>query len=152
MDRPRPIPGPHASGPVPTHTDPTTSGAARPTPGGARLPIWSRPVLFPNAYAWYVLVCALDLMLTHTVMTHAGATEVNVVAAHAIERAGFWGLIALKGATMVVVLLICEAVGERRFESGKRLSEWAVAISSVPIVLTLLQVVFIGAMQAFYFN
>jgi len=138
VDRQRPIPGPHASDPIATHTDPA--------------PIWARPVLFPNAYAWYVLVCSIDLMLTHTVMTHAGATEVNAIAARAIEHAGLWGLIALKTATMVVVLLICEAVGGRKFESGKRLSEWAVAISSVPVVLTLLQLVFVGLMQVFYFN
>ncbi|MFT5423023.1 MAG: hypothetical protein ACI89L_000796 [Phycisphaerales bacterium] len=104
----------------------------------------SRPVRYPNAYCWYVLVCALDLMLTNTVIHYAGAIEANGIAARAIEVAGFWGLIGFKVSTMIVVLLACELIGEacarKRHprDTGLRLAEWAVAISAIPVVLTLL--------------
>lgn len=113
--------------------------------------LFRRPVRYPNAYCWYVLVCALDLMLTNTAIHHAGAIEVNGIAAHAIETAGFWGLIILKVSTMIVVLLACELIGEACFrkghpkDTGLKLAEWAVAISAIPVVLTLLQLGFVAA-------
>jgi len=98
-----------------------------------------------------VLVCALDLMLTNTVIHHAGAIEVNRIAARAIELGDFWGLIGLKVCTMIVVLLACELIGEACVrkghprDTGLKLAEWAVAISAIPVVLTLLQLAFVAA-------
>ncbi|GJM19287.1 MAG: hypothetical protein DHS20C14_15000 [Phycisphaeraceae bacterium] len=80
-------------------------------------------------------------MLTNFAMTHAGAIEANGIAAAAIERFGYPGLIALKVATMLVVIGICEIVACRRRITGVRLAEWAVAISAIPVVLTLAQLV-----------
>ncbi len=99
-----------------------------------------RSVLFPNHYAWYVLASALDLMMTNTVMTHFGATEANVVAAAMIELGGFWGLIALKFATVLVVVGICEHIGHRRPATARRVAEWAIALSALPVVLAMAQV------------
>jgi hypothetical protein len=100
-----------------------------------------RHVLYPNQYAWYVLVSSLDLMMTNTVMNYFGAHEVNTIADRAIAWAGFWGLIGLKFATVVLVVAICEFVGGRRPALGKKVAEWAVAISAVPVVIALAQVV-----------
>lgn len=99
----------------------------------------SVPARFPNHYCWYVLVCALDLILTNAVMTYFGAVEVNAVAHHAIERAGFRGLIALKVSTMIVVIGVIELLARRAFRVGHRLAEWSIAISGMPVVVTLLQ-------------
>jgi short subunit fatty acids transporter len=98
-----------------------------------------RHVLFPDHYCWYVLVCVLDLVLTNTLINHFGAIEVNGLAARVIETGGFWGLIAFKMATAVLVIAICERVGRARPTAGRRLAEWAIAISAVPSVLSAAQ-------------
>ncbi len=100
-----------------------------------------RHVLFPTQYAWYVLVSSLDLIMTNTVMHHFGAREVNTIADGAIQLFGFWGLIGLKFATVVVVVGICEFVGMRRPVMGKKVAEWAVAISAVPVALAIVQAI-----------
>ncbi|MGD9688756.1 MAG: DUF5658 family protein [Phycisphaerales bacterium] len=99
-----------------------------------------RPVLFPDQYCWYVLVCALDVMLTATIIERFGGIEVNTIADRVIEAGGLTGLLAFKFASVALVVGICEAVGRRRRETGRRLSEWAVAISAMPVVLGLVQV------------
>jgi hypothetical protein len=100
------------------------------------------PALFPNHYCWYLLVCALDLALTNTVITRFGATEVNALAHAAIETAGFWGLIALKFATVLVVIGVIELVGRRRLATALRLAEWSIVLSGIPVVATLAQLSF----------
>jgi hypothetical protein len=100
-----------------------------------------RPVLYPDQYTWYVLVSSLDLMMTNTVMTHFGAREMNTIADRAIQHFGFWGLIGLKFATVVLVVVICETVGRRRPLLGKRIAEWAVALSAIPVILAVAQLV-----------
>ena len=100
-----------------------------------------RHVLYPNQYVWYVLASSLDLVMTNTVMNYFGAQEVNTIADRAIKVFGFWGLIGLKFATVVLVVGICEFVGGKRPALGKRVAEWAVAISAVPVVSAVVQVV-----------
>ena len=100
-----------------------------------------RHVLYPTQYAWYVLASSLDLIMTNTVMNYFGAREVNTIADKAIQLFGFWGLIGLKFATVVVVVGICEFVGMRRPSTGKKVAEWAVAISAVPVVLAIVQAI-----------
>ncbi|MBX3402402.1 MAG: hypothetical protein KF699_03220 [Phycisphaeraceae bacterium] len=99
----------------------------------------SRQVLFPDHYCWYLLVCALDLVLTNTMIHHFGAIEVNGLAARVIESGGFWGLIAFKMATAMLVIAICEHVGRVRPATARRVAEWAIAISAVPSVLSMAQ-------------
>ena len=132
---------PNSADSAPHHGHPTPTPQAPPAPAApaAAHAFWSAPVHYPDAYCWYVLVCALDLMLTNTVIHHLGAIEVNALAARAIESAGFWGLIALKLATMAAFLLICETLAHRRPASARRLAEWGVAISAIPVGLTLAQ-------------
>ncbi len=96
-------------------------------------------VLFPDHYCWYLLVCVLDLVLTNTLLNHFGGIEVNGLAAGVIESGGFWGLIAFKMATAVLVIWICEHIGRSRLATARRLAEWAIAISAIPSVLSLTQ-------------
>lgn len=97
-------------------------------------------VCHPNAYAWYVLVCVLDLCLTYTVIFRLGGREVNGLAQFALESGGFWGLIALKVLTMIVVIMACESIARERNAAARRLAEWAVAISAIPVILALVQI------------
>lgn len=94
----------------------------------------------PNAYVWYVLVCVIDLCLTFTVIFRLGGREVNGIARAVLDAGGFWGLIGLKLLTMFVVIGACEALARRRPELARRVAEWAVAISSIPAILTLVQI------------
>ncbi len=99
-----------------------------------------RHVLYPDRYVWYVLVSSLDLIMTNTVLNYLGFYEVNTIAQKAIEWMGFWGLIGFKFATVILVVLICEWVGCRRRELGRKLATWAVVISAFPVVAALAQV------------
>ncbi len=107
---------------------------------GAAHPL-RRHVLYPNQYVWYVLVSSLDLVMTNTVMNYFGAKEVNTIADAAIRAFGFWGLIGLKFATVALVVGICEFVGSKRPALGKKIAEWAVAISTVPVVVATVQAI-----------
>src|SRR5262245_4089370 len=85
-------------------------------------PIHTRHVLYPDAYSWYVLASALDVMVTVTVLVHLGAREVNTIARWTIDHSGTWGLIALKFLSVIVVIVICEHIGRRRATIGRSLA------------------------------
>jgi len=109
------------------------------------LGIHRRPVLFPDAYAWYVLVSALDVMVTVTVLVHLGAQELNTFAQWTIEEFGTWGLIGLKFISVALVVLICEYVGRRRPGLGRKLAIAAIFLSLLPVAAALAQVVYFTA-------
>ena len=90
-------------------------------------------MLYQNEYAWFVLVSALDVMLTWVILV-LGGREVNAVANSVLSRWGLRGLVAFKFALVVFVILICEAVGRRRPETGRKLARAAVAITCFPLV------------------
>ncbi len=93
-----------------------------------------RGVLYPDLYCWYVLAASLDILVTAIVMAYYGAVEVNGVASAVIERFGFGGLIPLKFATVILVLLVCEYVGRTKRVTGQRVAQLAVVVSFFPIV------------------
>lgn len=98
------------------------------------VPWWTVAAHYPSTYGLYVLVCFLDLIVTNTIIAHFGGQEANALAAHAIHVAGFWGLIAFKVASMVVVLLICQYIGHRQRTTGHRVAVLAVALSAFPVI------------------
>ena len=107
---------------------------------------------YSDAYAWYLLVCVLDILLTYTVLTYYGAREVNAIAQWAIDHWSWTGLVTLKFATVVVVILICEILGRLRPAAGRMVSVLAVGISAVPVVLTMAQMSLLGVPDDFVFN
>jgi len=100
-------------------------------------------VRYPDRYLWFVLVSSLDLMLTNTALNYFGAVEVNTIAQRVIEAWGFWGLIGLKFGVVVFVVAICEIVGRRNDRAGARLATAAIAISAMPVVLAVAQLVLV---------
>lgn len=98
-----------------------------------------RAVLFPNCYVWCLFLGALDVMLTYLILHPAAfetrGMEVNLIASWVIDRFGVSGMVALKFFSVIVVVLICEFVGRRRYETARRLAEWAVAINSIPVII-----------------
>ncbi len=107
-----------------------------------RLPPWLQDARYPTAYCWYVLACFLDLILTNTMISRFGGQEVNLLAAHAINVGGFWGLIAFKITSMVVVLTLCQFIGHRRDRTGRRVVIAAVVFSALPVVVGMAQMPF----------
>jgi hypothetical protein len=106
------------------------------------LPAWWRSpsVLYPDRYAWYVLVSALDIVVTVTVLVHYGAKEVNSIAQASIELFDVWGLVGLKFLTLVIVVLICEFVGRKHERLGRMLATIAIAASLMPVLAATTQV------------
>jgi len=91
-------------------------------------------------YVWFVLVSALDIMVTVTLLVHLGAQEVNSFAQWSIEQFGTWGLIGLKFLCAILVIVICEIVGRRRPRVGRGLALAAIFLSLLPIAAALVQV------------
>ena len=99
---------------------------------------WQRAALYPDLYVWYVLFAALDIMLTWIVL-HFEGEEVNPVALGILQRYGLAGMVAYKFMLVTLVILICETVGHARDRVGRKLAEWAVAITAIPVIIALTQ-------------
>jgi hypothetical protein len=95
------------------------------------------PVLYENHYTWFVLVSALDVMLTWVVL-HAGGREANALADAVLRNYGLGGMVAFKFALVALVIVICEVVGRRSIDTGRRLATWAVALTCVPLLVAIL--------------
>lgn len=122
------------------------AGSSPPSPA-------KRSVRYPNAYVWFVFLAALDVMLTYLIlhpvlfsgdleMTESRGAEANVLAGWIIERWDVPGLVLFKFVLVVLVVVLCEVIGRRKDKAGRRLAEWAVAITSIPVVLALIQMGF----------
>ena len=103
-----------------------------------------RPVLYPNHYCWLVLLSALDIMLTHTILfkfkeTEYYAAELNTFADWVIGKFGLWGAIGLKCASIVPVIIIIEIIGRRKPQHGQTFAACVVAMSMVPVIVALVQ-------------
>lgn len=98
-----------------------------------------RAVLFPDHYAWYVLASALDIMVTYAILNYFDGWEVNALAARLVERFDHWGLIALKFASVIVVVGVCETIGRVRPRLGRGLASAAILLGALPVGVGLLQ-------------
>lgn len=94
-------------------------------------------VLYPNCYIWFVLVSALDLMLTMLVLFVWEGFEANPVAEAVIHEMGYIWAIVFKFAIVVLVIIICEYIGRRDKRSGQTLAVGAVIINAIPVVYTM---------------
>jgi hypothetical protein len=100
---------------------------------------FSRPATFTAIYPWYILVAAMDVMLTWLILM-LGGRELNGIAVLALDRAGLHGLIGLKFATVLTVIAICEFIAMKSPATARRLAAAAVAISTFPVVVGILEI------------
>lgn len=123
--------------------------SGRPTDAGLA-PRPKRSVRYPNAYVWFVFLSALDVMLTYLIlhpvlfprdlhMTESRGAEANVVANWFIQRFDVPGMVVFKFVLVVMVVVFCEIIGRYKDQTGRRLAEWAVAITSIPVIVALVQ-------------
>jgi hypothetical protein len=109
----------------------------------------SSDVLFPDAYVWFVLLSALDVLITHTVLfhfEHLGGSEANPVANLLINKFGFNGAIVLKFAIVILVIGITEFVGRKDNRSARHLVMAVLGLACVPVVVGLSLLARAGAM------
>ncbi len=94
------------------------------------------PILYPNAYAWFIVAAALDVVVTWMIL-HAGGSELNALADWVIRRFDIAGVVSYKFLLVALVLVICEVVGRRNARRGLLLACWAVALTVFPVVVGL---------------
>lgn len=94
---------------------------------------------YPRMYAWFAFLAALDILLTYMILSplfDERGREVNVLAEHVIQNYGLPGVVAYKYFLVGLVILICEFVGRRHPVKGRRLAEWSVALTAIPVVVS----------------
>ena len=118
---------------MPSADEPGPDGPLE-TPGGFTI------ALYPNCYVWYVFLASLDIMLTWIILSPPFlGQEVNWLANWIIQHGGLHAMIPYKFALVFVVISICEVVGRANRVRGRRLAEWSVAITSIPVIVALSQ-------------
>jgi hypothetical protein len=95
-------------------------------------------MLYPIAYKWFVFISAADVVLTWFILL-LGGSEVNILADTVIAHAGLKGILIYKFCLVILVVLLCEIIGRRRPRVGRNLARWAVAITAIPVVLSVVQ-------------
>ena len=95
---------------------------------------------YQDAYVWFVFVSALDITLTWVIL-QSGGVEVNPIADAVIQTFGLQGMVAFKFALVIFVIIMCEWLGRRSDRQGRKIAEWAVAITSIPVVLSFVMLI-----------
>lgn len=91
-------------------------------------------------YPWYILGASLDLVVTWFILFRGGI-ELNAIADWVIKRGGLPGLLLYKFATVVIVVVICEAIGSMKDRLGRGLAWFAVVVSFFPVIYAGVQAV-----------
>jgi uncharacterized membrane protein len=94
----------------------------------------AKGVRFPDHYCWYVLASTLDIIVTFIIIEVYKGGEANQLAAKIFDRFGWPGMIALKYATVLVVVLVCETVARKNEPLARNLSVLAIAVGAFPVL------------------
>jgi hypothetical protein len=120
--------------------DRTAEREPPPQTAGSSRQFWLyRAVLYPDAYLWYILLAAFDVMLTWVIL-RSGGSELNAIADWVIRRYDVPGVVLYKFLLVLLVVVICEVVGRRNHQRGQTLARWAVIITAFPVVIALIQI------------
>jgi len=98
-----------------------------------------RPVLYPRLHPWYLLLATADVLLTWLILSAFDGVELNPIAARVIHLHDKWGALALKFATVMFVMWVCEFVGQRKRDTGRSLLLAAVLLNCVPVGVSVAQ-------------
>jgi hypothetical protein len=93
-----------------------------------------RGMLYENSYVWLIFVSCLDIMFTWIVLWRGGR-EANGLAAAIIGRFGIVGIVLFKLAMVLFIIGLCEWIGRRSREAGRKFAKAAVVISAFPVGL-----------------
>jgi hypothetical protein len=117
---------------------PITIQPAATPPRRRWLSVLDRQAVYPNAYVWFVFVSVMDVIMT-TLVLHFGGREANPIAETILAGAGLRGLMLFKFAMVMLVIGCCQAIGERRYRTGRRVIYFAVGVTAVPMILAFAQ-------------
>lgn len=106
-------------------------------------PILVRRLLYPRVYLWYVVLASFDIILTWIIL-NLGGREENALANWIFKHGGLVGAVIFKFATVVFVVVICEFIGRRRDKTGRRVAEWAIALTAIPVVVAIVQLLVVA--------
>ena len=126
------------SGFLPVETTVNVLNAGFTKPPGKRSGLLRRQLLYTNLYAWFIFVSALDILFTWVILVRGGR-EVNWIAGKVIERFGRGGVVAFKFGIVVFVVIVCELVGRRRHDLGRRLATWAIILPGAAVAMAFFQ-------------
>ena len=98
-------------------------------------------MLFPSEYVWLVFVSTMDIIFTWIIISRYEGHEANPLADFYIRTYGSAGLIFFKFCIVILVVGICEIVGRQQEHTGRRLARASVAISSVPMIVSIFVVI-----------
>ena len=91
-------------------------------------------VKFPDLYCWYVLASTLDILFTYIIIEVYKGYEANQIAAGIFAKHGWPGMIALKYATVLIVLTICEVVALKSEKLANALAIFAICVGAFPVL------------------
>ncbi|MCH7873626.1 MAG: hypothetical protein IID33_18155 [Planctomycetes bacterium] len=106
-------------------------------------PVLVRRLLYPGVYLWYVVLASFDIILTWIILSLGGREE-NALANWIFKHGGLVGAVVFKFATVVFVVVICEFVGRHRDKTGRRVAEWAIALTAIPVVVAIVQLLVVA--------
>lgn len=90
---------------------------------------------YPNEYTWLLFFSAMDIIMTWVILWNGGY-EANPIARTVIEQFGLPGVVAFKFCLVLLVILVCEAVGARRPGTGRKLAVAAILVTCLPVALS----------------
>lgn len=100
------------------------------------------PLLYQNLYLAFVTLSLIDVALTWGILCmSADGREMNPIAAAMVLKYDLFGLLAYKYALTIWNVMLIETIGRRRYFTGYRLAQAAVAIALFPIVFAIGQMI-----------
>ena len=97
-------------------------------------------LLYPKLYLGFIALSVFDLVLTCMLLVSIPpAVELNPLAAAIFSKYGSIGLITYKLPLVLLIVGMMERVGRMRYQTGYRLAQAAVMITSIPIFWVLWQ-------------
>jgi uncharacterized membrane protein len=93
-----------------------------------------KPILYPTAYRWVILFASLDVICTWIILA-LGGRELNVLARAVINAGGLPAMLAYKFAIIAFVLVLCEHIGRRQSDTGRRLANAAIVLNAFPVLV-----------------
>ena len=99
------------------------------------------PVLYPRLCSWFVLLAALDVILTWIILSPAlDGVELNPIAAHLIRTGGITAATYFKFATVMVVMWTSEYIGRHNPELGRGLLWLALGANCAVVLVSAIQI------------
>ncbi len=96
------------------------------------------------AYIWFIFLSVLDFFFSSLILRHKDGRELNPIADFIFQTFDLHGLAVFKAAMVVFIIILCETIGHWRDDLGRRISLLAVALTSIPVVMALYQLLRTG--------